>query len=393
MKSAILISILLFWGFMMYGQETDTTKIKIGDTKIIIIDKNEDQKTQDEKADKAKKEFEKLLEEKQHILQEQEIELEKLQKELELRQNNFETQQDELLKKDAELKIKELDKQIAESNKKVEDLQKEVEALEKGIEDLENELNEEFDKDNDSDKDEDWDNDDYNWHFDEDWRGDWDNLSPFGRKKKFRGHWAGFELGLNNYINSDGSFTMKPEDTGFELRDGNSWTFILNFIELNIPFSRSAGLVTGLGTSWSNYHFRNNVNVYEDSLGVIVATPETERSYNKNSLHAWNFSVPLIFEFQFPSGHGNPGVYLGLGVVGTLKVNSWGNIEYTEGGVRFEERRVTDFQENTFRYGLTARLGLSYLRFFVNYDLVPLFKKDHGPELYPVSFGITLLSF
>jgi Skp family chaperone for outer membrane proteins len=391
MKNTILIFTILFWGICAYAQEQDTTKIKIGDTKIIIIDKNEDQKTQDEKAELARKEFEKLLQEKEQSLQEQNIELEKLQKELESNQKNFESQQDEQLKKDAELKMKDLNKQVEEHNKRVEDLQKEVDALEKGIENLEDELGD--NSDNDTDIDEDWDDDNFDWHMDEDWHGDWDNLSPFGHKKKFRGHWAGFELGLNNYVNSDGSFTMKPEDSGFELRDGNSWTFVLNFIELNVPFGRNAGLVTGLGTSWNNYHFRNNVNVFEDSLGVIVASPENVKSYNKNSLHAWNFSVPFIFEFQIPSGHSSPGVYLGLGVVGTLKVNSWGKVEYSQDGVRFEERRVTDFQENTFRYGLTARMGFSFLRFFVNYDLVPLFKKDHGPELYPVSFGITLLSF
>ena len=48
---------------------------------------------------------------------------------------------------------------------------------------------------------------------------------------------------------------------------------------------------------------------------------------------------------------------------------------------------------NTFRYGLTARVGLGFIRFYANYDLVPLFQKDRGPELYPVSVGITILSF
>jgi hypothetical protein len=82
-----------------------------------------------------------------------------------------------------------------------------------------------------------------------------------------------------------------------------------------------------------------------------------------------------------------------VGVYGTATVSSWGTTKYQLDGVKYEERRKSDFQINNLRYGLTARLGLKYLRFFANYDLVSLFQKDRGPELYPVSMGITLISF
>jgi Skp family chaperone for outer membrane proteins len=391
MKTIILFLGLLIGTTSLWAQEKDTTKIKIGDTKIIIIDKNKDPKENGEKIEQAKKDFEKLLDEKKAGIDQEQKKIEETQAELEKQQKELQNQQDELAKKEKELKIQELNKQVQESNKKVEDLNKEVEAINKGIADLDKE-DDDYDFKIDDKEDKDWKNKKFDWDFDKKWDGDWDNFSPFGQNGKFKGHWAGFELGLNNYVNPDRHLTLDSANVGFELDGGRSWIFAINFLEFNIPFGKYAGLTTGLGTSWNNYSFRNNVNFYKDSLGVMVAKPEKTRSYNRNSIHTWNFTIPLIFEFQIPAKHG-PGVFIGAGVYGTAKVASWGTTEYQYDGVKYEEKRKSDFMINSMRYGLTARIGLKYLRVFANYDLVPLFQKDRGPELYPVSVGIMLISF
>jgi len=382
MKKIILSLFVIFWGLNTYAQENDTTKIKLGDTKIIIIekDKNKEFKTKEEKLEKGKEEFEKMQKEKQAQLDEQQKQLDEMKKML-----------DE--QKDEEEKQK-LEKELQKNETNVEELAKELEALEKGIEDIERELEGDNDWDNDDDEESKMDRKNkYDWDFEDEWPSDWDNLSPFGKDKKFRGHWAGFELGLNNYVNKDFSIALDPADQNFELSDGSSWVFALNFLEFNIPFGQNAGLVTGMGTSWNNYHFRNNVNIYENVDGIMVAEPELQNSYYKNTLNMWSFSMPLILEFQIPVANKKPGVFIGLGVVGSAKVTSSGKIEYTSEGIRYEEKRKSDFLINTFRYGLTARIGFKYLKLFANYDLVPLFEKDRGPELYPVSIGLTLLSF
>ncbi len=72
---------------------------------------------------------------------------------------------------------------------------------------------------------------------------------------------------------------------------------------------------------------------------------------------------------------------------------SWGKQKYKEDGKKQKEKYRSDFAMNSLRYGLTARVGFDYIKLFVNYDMVPLFQKDRGPEVYPVSVGITLTSF
>jgi len=371
------------------AQDGDTTKIKIGDTKIIIIDKNKDQKTQEEKMEQARKEFEKMLEEKHKGLDEQQKLLEKQQEMLEQQKKSLEDQQNEQLRKEAEKKVEEANNQVEQINKKIEELNKEVEALNKGIGDLEKA---DDDSDVDIDVDKEWKNKKFDWDFDRKWDGDWDNLSPFGKRNKFKGHWAGIELGLNSYVDKDNQLSLTGDNVGFELDGGRSWVFAINFLEFNIPFGKYAGLTTGLGTSWNSYSFRNNVNFEKSVDGVMVATPEDIKSYNRNSIHTWNFTVPLILELQLPGKH-NSGVYIGAGVYGTAKVKSKGTIEYQLDGVKYEEKRKSDFLINNLRYGVRGELGLKYIKLYATYDMVSLFQKDKGPELYPVSIGLMLLSF
>ncbi|MFN8257484.1 MAG: hypothetical protein U0W24_17450 [Bacteroidales bacterium] len=382
MKKYIFIMLAGIWSFSAIAQENDTTKIKLGDTKIIIIEKDQDKNlsSDKERLEKGKEEFEKMQEEKH-------AQLEKEQKRLEEQMQLLENQQDEAKKK-------ELEQEIKKNEESIKDLEKEIEALDKGLEDIQNELDK--DSDNDFENEEEFDNDDhdkYNWDFEEDWPSDWDNLSPFGKSKKFRGHWAGFDIGLNNYVDKDFKTVFDTTYSNFELNGGASWVYSLNFLEFNIPFGRSVGLVTGMGTTWNNYRFRNNVNVYENANGIIVAETELQKDYYKVTMNTWTFTVPLIFEFQIPVEHKKPGVFFGFGLVGSAKVLSWGKQNYWLDSDRIKIDRRSDYAMNTFRYGVTARVGFKYLKIFANYDLTPLFKEDRGPELYPVSVGLTLLSF
>ncbi len=380
MKKLILSLLVIFWGLYSYAQENDTTKIKLGETKIIIIEKDKDNelKTKEEKLEKGKAEFEKMQKEKQAQLEEQQKQLDEMKKMLDEQKDDLEKQK--------------IEKELQKNEANLEELSKELEALDKGIEDIDNELDTNKDLDNDDESKMDHKNK-YDWEFDDEWPSDWDHLSPFGKDKKFRGHWAGFELGLNNFVNKDFSIALAPEDRNFELNAGGSWVFTLNFLQFNIPFGRNVGLVTGMGSTWNNYHFTNNVNVYENVDGIMVAEPELQKSYYKNTMNTWNFTIPLIFEFQIPVAHKKPGIFVGLGVVGGAKVLSWGNQDFWMNGDRYKTDKRSDFLINTFRYGLTARIGFKYLKLFANYDMVALFQKDRGPELYPVSVGITLLSF
>jgi hypothetical protein len=41
-----------------------------------------------------------------------------------------------------------------------------------------------------------------------------------------------------------------------------------------------------------------------------------------------------------------------------------------------------------FNYSATARVGYENYYFYANYEIMPLFEKNLGPEIYAVSAGI-----
>jgi hypothetical protein len=215
------------------------------------------------------------------------------------------------------------------------------------------------------------------------------------RKKpqRFTGHWAGFELGLNNWIDDGGQFAgTKPENQFLDLNTGKSWEFDLNFMQYSLPFGKPVGMVTGMGFKRNNYWFNGNNNIMKDPItGIIIERPAPFGiSYTKSKLNTWYLTVPLLIEFQFgPEKKG----FVSLGVIGDLKVYSNTKLKYYEGGSKQKEKGKSDYNLSPFRYHLNARAGYGFIKIFANYSMVRMFKLDKGPEVYPVTIGLTLISF
>ncbi len=366
MKKVFTTSILILFFVISWGQN-DTTIIHFDGKKVIIIEKKRKElNTQKEKLEQAKADFGTMLDELEKQKLENEKELEELQKKME--------------SSDDEEVLKQLEESLKRQEQSLENLEKQQKALEKGIEDINSEL------ENTEDDFEKFDWDDNEKDFPENDKNEF-NYNPFKSSKSFKGHWAGFELGLNNWVNKDYKFTLDPYQD-FELTPEKSWVFTVNFIEFNIPFGKRNGLVTGMGSTWNLYHFRNNVNITENDEGIIVAEPETNYELSKNNLNLWYINVPLIYEFQIPVKNSS-GIHAGFGVVGSLKLLS----KYVQKYNGTKQKDKSDFQIPGFKYGLTFRIGYKYVNLFANYDFTPLFKENRGPEIFPVSAGLVIIPF
>jgi len=58
-------------------------------------------------------------------------------------------------------------------------------------------------------------------------------------------------------------------------------------------------------------------------------------------------------------------------------------------GVKFRDVKNIE----TFRYGVTARAGWKFINVMGFFSLTDIFKKDKGPDVYPISVGISLMPF
>jgi hypothetical protein len=224
---------------------------------------------------------------------------------------------------------------------------------------------------------------------------DQENFEKHGwekKKKKFTGHWAGFEMGLNDLINEDFKFAGTDPGTRYlDLNTGKSWNVNLNPIQYSLPMSPGIGWVTGLGLDWNNYFFDGNNCIGKDSAGNITPVyPPDGISYTKTKMNTTYMSLPLLLEFQF--GHDKKG-FISFGAIGELKLYSNTETKYYVEGVKEKNRVKGDFNLNPLRYSLTVRGGYKFVKFYATYGMTPLFAHNTGPVVHPVNVGLILCSF
>ena len=205
---------------------------------------------------------------------------------------------------------------------------------------------------------------------------------------KYNGNWAGLEVGFNNYKNSSGEIAA-----GFlELLPWQSRSASINFSEYNISFVKNRfGITTGTALEVNNYKFIRNITLLPDTAPLKYYT-DTVNDFIKNKLSVVYLSLPILLEFQIPVGKRNKKIFFSAGVIGGLAIDAYTHQIFEKNEKEFKYRVRGDFFFLPYRYGVTFRMGYSFIRFFANYNLTPLFNENQGPELYPFSVGIAIIT-
>jgi hypothetical protein len=216
------------------------------------------------------------------------------------------------------------------------------------------------------------------------------NEKKHSKSKKFKPNYAGLEIGMNNFMNSDYSL-----HTGsfMDLNTAKSWNFNLNFLEYGIGLGTSyVGLVTGMGFEWSNYVFDSNNSVEKDANDFIVERDLSTlyTGITKSKLATTYLTAPLLLEFQIPAGKKR--IHISGGVIGGIKIGSKTKVKYNDGN-KNKSNIKGDYNLSPFRYGATVRVGYRAINLFANYYFSPLFVENTGPELYPFSIGLSIIEF
>lgn len=222
---------------------------------------------------------------------------------------------------------------------------------------------------------------------------DWD--TEYHRKTGFQGHWSGLEFGVNGLMDKNRSLTLKGDLAALDLKQARSWNINLNFTQYSIGFGTDKiGLVTGMGLEFSNYHFSNPISLKMENGMTIVDSSYINGNFDvqKSKLSSTHITIPLLLEFQIPTGERGHRIYISGGVIGGLRIGAHTKVIYENGG-RKKDKNRDDFNLSTFRYGFTARIGYGGLKLFANYYPVSLFEKDKGPQVYPFSIGLVLFDF
>jgi hypothetical protein len=209
----------------------------------------------------------------------------------------------------------------------------------------------------------------------------------------FSGHWAGVDFGFNLFINPDYSGYSSEF---FENDIFRSNTTYLNLLQQSIGLQRNrntVGLVTGMGLQFKSYRLEQNTTIERLENGRIEPQTLYFEQNQKSKLSIVSLMVPLLAEVQFPLNHYKNRLYISGGAFGTIRLDSHTKIKYRVEGKKEKLKTPGHFSLQDFNYGLMVRAGYRWVNVFATYELVPFFKENKGPELTPVTFGITLISF
>lgn len=194
------------------------------------------------------------------------------------------------------------------------------------------------------------------------------------------------DLGFNNYLEKG----ELPSDKGaaYGLLPFNS-----NIVNLRLQtmfageknktrFSASAGLEF----SWHNYKYDQNVIIGKDSAAVrFDPFPSGQKKIKSKLTIAW-LNVPLMLHYHAKKSS----FHMAFGGFAGYRLGSHNKIKFSEDGVTKKEKEYTNFYLNSLQYGLRFQIGFYDVDFFASYNLNKLFSSGKGPELTPLSFGITL---
>ncbi len=209
------------------------------------------------------------------------------------------------------------------------------------------------------------------------------------KKNKFKGHWAALDFLFTNYADKSLSYTLPANYDYFDLNFTKSTGVQLNFFQQSIPFnkSRTFGMVTGLGLQCVNYTFSQKPIITDSKLGLITINDST-KTVAKSKITVDYLQLPVLFEYQAKS---KPYFHISVGAIGGVMVGSHAKIKYSTPDKNEKERSINSLYP--FKYGLVCRFGIKHLSFTLQYNFSPVFKENRGPEVLPLEFGITLLSF
>lgn len=211
--------------------------------------------------------------------------------------------------------------------------------------------------------------------------------SPSGKRKRFKGHWAGLELGFNNYLTSDESFVLPSDIEYMTLHSSKSTNFNINFSQLSLGLTNHIGFVTGLGLNWNNYKFDGNNNIQKGTNGIIEVL-DPEKPLKKSKLATVFLNVPFMLEIQIPVNNNH--LNIAAGPIGAVKLGSHTKMVFQEGP---KVKANGDFSLNMLRYGFTGRVGYENFHLYGTYYITPLFWTGKGPagnDLFPFEIGIAL---
>jgi hypothetical protein len=164
------------------------------------------------------------------------------------------------------------------------------------------------------------------------------------------------------------------------------------YLTYNFTVGKSKNLTVGIGLGVGNHNMYSNnghiENIKADTIQFVPLNPALKMKRAKMTLTY--LELPLELRFKGQKGF-KISVGFKLGYLIDSKEKYVGNT-VANGPLEVIKRKDIS-QLNTFSYSPTFRIGYKSFNVYFSYGLGPVFRVGHGPQLHPMSLGITLTPF
>lgn len=220
-----------------------------------------------------------------------------------------------------------------------------------------------------------------------------DDTTKVGKDKPDRvNKWAGVDLGVNGFLSIENEINLPEEAKAFDLDYAKSISVGINIIEKYIPIAQEKfGITTGLGFQFNSYAMDRDL-VFSATDDTILSFVDSSRSIEKTRMKTTYLQAPLLLETNLGKSK-DKSFHLAVGMLFGYRIGSKIKQVYEQDGREYKIKDKDDLNINPFRASLTARIGYGDFTIFANYGLTPFFEDGKGPEMYPFSLGLSLVSF
>jgi len=163
------------------------------------------------------------------------------------------------------------------------------------------------------------------------------------------------------------------------------------FMQYNMPIGKQqlASFAVGLGIRNHNLYSNSVIeNVKADTIKFVSIPSSVE--YRKSKINLVYLDLPIEVKLRWKNGFKLvPGFKVGYKIDSKQKYKG---DRYDE-EVMVKETSKTIRQLEDWSYGFTLRIGYKVASIYGYYQLSDVFEKGKGPEIAPISVGITITPF
>lgn len=165
-------------------------------------------------------------------------------------------------------------------------------------------------------------------------------------------------------------------------------------VTYNFPIlSKGFSLAVGLGVKSHNF-YSNSILKTDSATGVSYFSPSARngKDYVVNKLSTTYITIPLEIRYKSKSKfRASLGFTVGLRIDGHTKYNGDDYLFGTNDKLKIKLRPVDNL--NIWNFSTTARIGYKWINLLVSYSLNKIFTANKGPEIQPLSVGISIIPF